>query len=449
MSVLGHEQESSAPHEVKTEHRRTAGGGSIDQRANGRFRVRFMTADGRRHSTTFATLDEAQRFLNATLVELAEADLAPTGGVTLAGWGGRWLDRREDAGTHRAIGSERSTWKNHIATAPFIDWPMANITRRDVKAWVEALSRKKALAPAAWKAGTPSRTTRTLSRQSVMHALNLLRKCLTDAIEDEDLKGENPAKAVKVAPMLSTQEGWSYLTQIEIEAVTNSPKIPELARLLLTVAIYTGLRQGELWGLHWSDVHIDGACPEVVVRHSHAGPTKNGKIRHVPLLAPALAAFKRLKALHPKRTAALVFSTPTGLRRGKSDEAGWRDRRITKTEVEPGWKTVAGITRRVRFHDLRHTCASHLLMGTWGRAWKIEEVCAFLGHSDITVTQRYAHLSPDHLNRAAAETVMGTRMVQAKVQPGVPGVVRSVENPWETRSERATGIEPATFSLGS
>ena len=58
MSVLGHEQESSAPHEVKTEHRRTAGGGSIDQRANGRFRVRFMTADGRRHSTTFATLDE-------------------------------------------------------------------------------------------------------------------------------------------------------------------------------------------------------------------------------------------------------------------------------------------------------------------------------------------------------------------------------------------------------
>ena len=102
----------------------------------------------------------------------------------------------------------------------------------------------------------------------------------------------------------------------------------------------------------------------------------------------------------------------------------------------------------MRFHDLRHTCASHLLMGTWGRAWKIEEVCAFLGHSDITVTQRYAHLSPDHLNRAAAETVMGTRMVQAKVQPGVPGVVRSVENPWETRSERATGIEPATFSLG-
>ncbi len=448
MNDPGHEQESVSPHEATTGQRRTAGGGSIDQRANGRFRVRFSTTDGRRRSTTFATEDEAQRFLDATLVELAEADLAPVGGVTLAGWGGKWLDRREENGG-RAIRSERSSWATHIATAKFIDWPLARITRRDVKDWVEALTRKKALAPARWKKGPGKRTDRPLSRQSVMHALNLLRKCIADALEDEIFTGTNPAKDVRVPARPSTADTWSYLTPAEIEAVTSCPEIEEENRLVLTVAIYTGLRQGELWGIHWSDVHLDSNRPELVVRHSHKGPTKNGKIRHVPLLGPAQVALKRLKELYPRRTVGLVFTTVTGCRRPKSDDAGWRDRRLSKDVVKQGHKTLAGITRRVRFHDLRHTCASHLLMGTWGRAWKLEEVRDFLGHSDISVTQRYAHLSADHLQRAASETVVTPAQGPAKVPPRVSGTVRVVENPMKTRSERATGIEPATFSLGS
>ncbi len=57
--------------------------------------------------------------------------------------------------------------------------------------------------------------------------------------------------------------------------------------------------------------------------------------------------------------------------------------------------------RLVWFHDLRHTCASHLLMGSWGSAWRLEEVRDFLGHESITSTQRYAHLSQDHLQKKA------------------------------------------------
>ena len=74
---------------------------------------------------------------------------------------------------------------------------------------------------------------------------------------------------------------------------------------------------------------------------------------------------------------------------------GWedvRDRRAKDGE-RLGARSRLGITRKVRFHDLRHTCASHLVMGTWGRRWSIEEVSKFLGHSDIQVTQRYAHLA--------------------------------------------------------
>jgi integrase len=51
-----------------------------------------------------------------------------------------------------------------------------------------------------------------------------------------------------------------------------------------------------------------------------------------------------------------------------------------------------------RFHGLRHIAASHLVM----RGASLADVCAVLGHSDIKMTMRYAHLSPEHLRSAVA-----------------------------------------------
>src|SRR5690606_17430928 len=64
---------------------------------------------------------------------------------------------------------------------------------------------------------------------------------------------------------------------------------------LFVIGIYTGLRKGELLGLHWCDVHLDGARPYLAVRFSYDGPpkTKKGR-RQVPLLAPAVRAFREL-----------------------------------------------------------------------------------------------------------------------------------------------------------
>lgn len=70
---------------------------------------------------------------------------------------------------------------------------------------------------------------------------------------------------------------------------------------------------------------------------------------------------------------------------------------------DAGWdklRKVAGVTRRIRFHDLRHTYASHLLQGSWvptlvARPLRLEELRDLLGHADIAVTQRYAHLCSD------------------------------------------------------
>ncbi|MBN4059060.1 tyrosine-type recombinase/integrase [Endomicrobium sp. AH-315-J14] len=57
--------------------------------------------------------------------------------------------------------------------------------------------------------------------------------------------------------------------------------------------------------------------------------------------------------------------------------------------------TRAGIDRHVRFHDLRHTCGTHLVQGSWGRVWSLYEVRDMLGHSTVTTTERYAHMAPE------------------------------------------------------
>jgi hypothetical protein len=73
--------------------------------------------------------------------------------------------------------------------------------------------------------------------------------------------------------------------------------------------------------------------------------------------------------------------------------------------------------RRVRFHDLRHTCASHLLQGTWAphftdRALRLEEIREWLGHKSISTTERYAHLCADSLRSRVRSTQVAT------IEPG-------------------------------
>jgi hypothetical protein len=66
--------------------------------------------------------------------------------------------------------------------------------------------------------------------------------------------------------------------------------------------------------------------------------------------------------------------------------------------------SMANIGRRVRFHDLRHTHASHLLQGSWGRKWMLSEIAQMLGHSSVNMTTRYAHLSEGGIAQAVRET---------------------------------------------
>jgi integrase len=172
------------------------------------------------------------------------------------------------------------------------------------------------------------------------------------------------------------------------------PGLPAKQRAAFTVAIYAGMRAGEIWGLHWEDVDFERR--EIVIRYSFKGPTKGGRIRQVPMLPPVLQELERWRRRdNATRAAGLVFHARDGSAHTKGYDAQW-----AKT-----WRSAAGIQPGVRFHDFRHTCASHLIMGTWGRAWRLEEVQVVLGHASRTTTERYARLAPDSIRGVANEAI--------------------------------------------
>lgn len=141
------------------------------------------------------------------------------------------------------------------------------------------------------------------------------------------------------------------------------------------LALNTGLRRGEITQLQWSD--IDLKAKRLTVR---AGYAKSGKERHVPLNSEAVAVLKN--------------------HRKDGDGAG---RLFGVLAVKRSWANLmtAAKVEGFRFHDCRHTFASKLVMA----GIDLNTVRELLGHSDITMTLRYAHLAPEH-KAAAVETLV-------------------------------------------
>jgi len=143
------------------------------------------------------------------------------------------------------------------------------------------------------------------------------------------------------------------------------------------LSLNTGLRRGELFGLKWSDVDFDRNILTVA-----AETAKTGRTRHVPLNSEASKILQYWKKQSELKSS-YVFSGKTG--------SPFHD-------VRKSWDSVlkkAGI-EHFRWHDLRHTFASKLVMA----GVDLNTVRELLGHSDYKMTLRYAHLAPEH--KAAA-----------------------------------------------
>ena len=148
-------------------------------------------------------------------------------------------------------------------------------------------------------------------------------------------------------------------------------------------------RMGELLGLRWQDVDLQAGRLHVRQNVSRGRLTtpKNHRPREIPLGDDARQALHQ----HRHLRGAYVFCAADGERLTRS-ECKWPLYRACRR---------AGL-RRIGWHDLRHTFASHLVM----RGVALKAVQELLGHGSMEMTMRYAHLSPD-VRRDAVQRLDG------------------------------------------
>lgn len=406
--------------------------------------MRAMVAGKRKTLGTFDTEEEAQAFLDAWNEDAASGVIVEPGNLTLKMLGEEFLTKRETHGSkHRdrvaSIDSEWSAWRRHVLPSELAEKVVEAIRVADVEDFAIWLRRRKAVSTVRkGRDGTKTRKTdRTISTQTQRHALRIVRQVLDEAVRRE-LISTNPAKLVVIrAKPADIEEDW--LRAEDIDTLLGCKRLPVRDRTAYACALGLSLRLDDIHGIRLEHLYLDAEVPGP---HLRVWIAKSEKWHRVPILPWLMPWLRAHVAALPKK-AVWLFPTAEGKRYSKSYDFGWAEKVETGRPRKPGALEVAGIKRRVRFHDLRGTCATHLALGTWGRSWSLHEIQRMLAHSDQRVTERYVRRALDMLAAAAAATPSGPspdRLAAADVAPGCPQKQENVAD--------SIGFEPMTFGSG-
>lgn len=221
------------------------------------------------------------------------------------------------------------------------------------------------------------------SRAKVRYLSDIEESRIREALDQREAE----MKAARASANL-----WRAERGYEAKADIAGREFADYLKPAVLLSLNTGLRRGELLNLRWSD--IDSSQRVLTVSGDGA---KSGQTRHIPLNAEALALLKDWKCQQ-------TDATLTTLR-------GWvfpgRDGQPLQNLRKAWINLLSRESVRItdfRWHDLRHTFASKLVMA----GVDLNTVRELLGHSDYKMTLRYAHLAPKHKQDAV------DRLVQSK-----------------------------------
>ncbi len=232
-----------------------------------------------------------------------------------------------------------------------------------------------------------------LKPQTVKHWLMCISRIYNWARQRDLIDCPNPVGRVDKPSLAGRDQDFDFLSKDEVERLLGREQIPRSERTVYAIAVYAGLRMGELYGLRWRDLDLDRG--QLTVKRSYTLVPKSGKLRHVPINPRLATLLRQWRELCPPTAEGLVLPTPPGKRRRKDGTAATYTphMRVKDSDYDfAAHRELAGC-HRVRFHDLRHTFASHFMM-SGGNILTLQKL---LGHSSVSVTQRYAHLAPDFM----------------------------------------------------
>jgi len=365
------------------------------------YRGLYFTADGRRRSVSGKTKTEARAALRRAMADSDRGLVFDADNLTLGEYLDRWLSDSV-ADTVKATTFERYEQITRLHLKPALGKVKLKAITPD---HMRGLYREKL-------DGDPTNDVEPLSSRTVRYMHTTLHKALKQAVMD-GLIPRNATEAVK--PPQPSREEMHPLTPDEAKHfLKTAHDTGDRLEALYVLAVHTGLRQGELLGLKWDDVDLEGGSLQV--RRTLAitkdgpvltAPKTTGSRRSVKLTNAATTALRS----HLKRQLAEIDKVGSLWNPGEYDglifasETGEPlDRRtVTKHRFKPLLKR-AGLPE-IRFHDLRHTSATLLL----GKNINPKIVSEMLGHSTIAITlDTYSHVLPnmrDHAAKAMEEAL--------------------------------------------
>lgn len=386
--------------------RKGSGAGHIRERtlSDGSKRWDVLTKEGGKQSTLkggLKTLAEAESWQAEHIRERAQVGLFvpyDTGVTTVRQLGHLYLNSL----TKEKLVTDKSRWAARVESAEFIDWPLTQLNEQAVSRWIDTMATTE-ITTGKSKGKRPERTT-------LQNSLNLLRGALRWA----KIHGHVPVNVAMnvtirdstTAAVSSGIDDFDYLRVDEVTRILKSERLPQRQRVAYTLLMFTGARPKDLYLLTWDRVDVAGAT---IAFRTH----KKSRDYLAHLLPPALDAVREWWIRSGRPSKGLMFVGPKGRPHAKGYDWGWADKMekrhwkklLKKTgvkkrfdsrhpaKVTPGWRHKVGITRPVALYCMRHTCASHLLLGTQmfsgGRRWSEAEIASHLGHADLTTVKRY------------------------------------------------------------
>jgi len=226
------------------------------------------------------------------------------------------------------------------------------------------------------------------SDASVNREMSCLHHIFTKAVEWEMIE-QNPFSKGKSLILKENNKRLRFLNENEIPKLLDA--CPDYPRNIVECALNTGMRKGEMLGLKWNQIR-NGFI--------YLDKTKTMEPRQIPVNDTLEVFFKHIRKEHGLKSKYVflydgqIIETKTGKARKPKRNAEAKP----VTEIKRSFNSAlkrAGIVD-FRFHDLRHTFASQLIM----KGGTLKDVQELLGHKTMTMTLRYTHLTQEHKRKA-------------------------------------------------
>jgi integrase len=257
---------------------------------------------------------------------------------------------------------------------PHLKKPKSEETRLDhLKDWFKAVGDLRQITPTMIDDFRAARLRLGNSRATVNRHTALLKSMLNRAVDESYLE-QNPCRKIK---QYSERERECMRILTPEEEVRLFAELAEHIKPIVTIALNTGLRLGEIMRLKWSDIDLSTNVLKVEYN-------KSGKVRYVPISNFLMGVLSEIWSRDSGHASALFAI--------KNPKVGFKAA-CRRAEVF------------IRFHDLRHTAATRFLAG----GADIETVRQILGHSSLAVTQKYVHSGIEQA-REAVESLPRVQM---------------------------------------